>query len=745
MMGITGKYVDYQITSQQMVGDEECGASEWMNAFALGNKALVFSQPEKNATVRAVFQGEGWVRTVKISHQEGVGVGFVGIGDQRVCGPCNETAREYALATPLEGNFEIQVKTFPKNRSESEDNISKLAFFDASRRIYLNPQVNFEFGGGWKSLENAQMPSSYYGVDAPFHMHRVGQLAPYLLRGEWPWSFYSFFSALPPAIMTLAFGFGHEYSYKIYSILLFFTPVLIFFLFSRKLPACKNTTFVLSALLYLTIPSTGMPIGSGIDLFYLGMTAHTLATYLSLLFFYFAYGYLTEGGRRNFALAVLMFSFAGLSNWRILLPLSVALVVLGALALPMKRARPVALLALACAASVAWLLAPFLANQFGISGYGVLGGATLENGWVDSLVSFAQMGYLVLPLLFVIGIVEICRKKWLFPLVLAIASAMTYIVAVSPEINKLFPFVDGARLFPSFFLPAFFIAGVGSACLVARARKTAEKMRARLSMDRLTFWVSVALMIFLPACTVILIAGTVAAGQYAYPAGNLNLVAEYSSLQKAAGIINGGTVFVIGANSVSQWLIYDSLTDTAIPADSDQAGLQDKMGTVGAKYALFGNSEVTFDESAGFLEKFSRMRHDGNFTQIKYGGAVPLFELVGAKTKPLVRPGDARLDFAEIMPDRASLRGECLQQNCIVSFFSNSLPENAGCREADGKLCYIEHDQEAYAWNVALPKGEFDVKIAPKPPGFEFPLAVCCSLIAIGCALLSGGREVKVI
>jgi hypothetical protein len=247
--------------------------------------------------------------------------------------------------------------------------------------------------------------------------------ASHLLRLQWPWAEYTYLSAMPASLIYILLGVSHQYAYKLWEILLFFLPIAIFYLFSRKLAGGKDAAFLFASLIYLFLPSQGMLVGGGADLFMYGMTAHTLATSLSLISLLFAYEFVVERKNPRFWLSLLFFVLAVASNQRIFISLAIGMGALFALSLVVTEAKRALLLSIACAAAAAFLLAPFALNTGYATDYSVLGGASTESlGW--SLVGFFQLGYFVLPFLFIAGVAAAVSKREMFLLFVFAASWM---------------------------------------------------------------------------------------------------------------------------------------------------------------------------------------------------------------------------------------------------------------------------------------------------------------------------------
>jgi hypothetical protein len=711
------------------------------HAYAAGN-AVLFKLPHAQGMgAGAVFSGNGRVASVSYaSMDQTANVTKITVNGKAACSPC-VAGKDY----PVEAEGDVAVGVFAKEAALAEPSgagLIRRAFFDKAMETHIDAPVSVRLEGGWRASPNAAVPSSFYGVDAPFHIHRVMVGASHLQRLQWPYAEYTFLSAMPASLIYILTGTSRQYAYKLWEILLFFLPVAVFWLFSRKLSRGKDATFLFAALIYLFLPSQGMVVGGGADLFMYGMTAHTLATSLSLLSLLFAYEFAIEGKRRGFWLSLLFFVLAVASNQRIFMALAIGMGALLALSLVASDARRAILLGIACAAAAAFLLAPFAisaANDGGL-GSSAVGGASPEGiGW--SLVGFFQLGYFILPLLFIAGVAAAVSRRERFLLFLFAACALVFAVATSPEMNRLAPFMDGLRFMPSFFLPVFFISGAGALLAFELAAAWVEKARGRLKLDRLDATVSFCLAILAPLAVVFASTALSTMDQYHNEAASLAVAAEYSDLQSAYGITGDGCVFVQGKTDVSQYPIYDEgLERTAITGLDSSDGIINAMAKARCRYLLLGNVKLVASASGNTRwQEYLGFKSETRLEEIAYGGSNRLFALNGVVGAAKLESGDARLDGYSFDYDRGSVQGECLAGSCTVRIRRDSLPGALACSGAEG--CAVSYGNDNAVYVSGIPRGKFDIALEPKPAGWLYPLVFMGALVALACWYAIGKLE----
>jgi len=623
---------------------QKASASTGIDAYAAGN-GLLLRMPHSGAmNASAVFEGSGKAASISYSlASAGANVTRIMAGGKLACAPC-EQKKEYNVSA--EGALDVSVfaQEVPIGMMNDSGALGRV-FFERNVRSDVDFPVMLSVQGGWRASAGETMPSSFYGTDAPFHINRVGAAAEKLARWQFPWAAYTFASVLPAAAIKLAFGVSQGYAFKLWEILLFFLPVAVFYLFSRKLSRGADAVFLFSSLLYLSLPSQGMLVGGGADLFMYGMVAHTLATSLSLLCLLFAYEFVVEGKMRGFWLAALFCMLAAASNQRIMVANGIGLGCLLAISLPMHRARRALLAGVACAATGAWLVAPLFAGGGTVGTYAVLGGAATES-LARSILGFFQLGYYALPALFAAGLAYAAGRKEMFLLFLFADCALVFVFASSPEVNAVAPFLDGLRFMPSFFLPVFFISGAGALAAFLWAAGAWGKLAARFRLDRLDVAVTFALAILLPLGALFASLAMSSLGQYSGEANSLSLIAEYSDLRAAYGIIGNGCAVMSGRNAISFYPVYDEVVLRTYLFDADANQTAAEMQRLGCSYLLFGSTKMITDASQpARWQEYAAFAGEARFEEIKYGGAVRLFRLREAPAVEWVPP------VAEKMPD----------------------------------------------------------------------------------------------
>ena len=720
---------------QKVSVDGEVGGNSY--AYASEN-SLLFKLPHaQDMGVRALFFGGGSVSSISYaSTDQTANVTMILVNGDVACSPCI-AGEKY----PTEASGNIEVEIFAEEASlvaQANNWLMKRAFFEKTMMTNIDALVTVELSGGWRSFPNSAVPSAFYGEDAPFHIHRVPIGASHLLRLQWPWAEYTYLSTMPASLIYMALGVSHQYAYKLWEILLFFLPVAIFYLFSRKLTRDKDAVFLFASLIYLFLPSQGMIVGGGADLFMYGMTAHTFATSLSLLSLLFAYEFVVERKNRRFWLSLLFFVLAVASNQRIFVALAIGMGALFVLSLVFSDAKRAILLGIACAAAVVFLLAPFAININGLAGYSVLGGANTES-LSGSLVGFFQLGYFALPLLFIAGIVAAISRREKFLLFLFAICALVFAFATSPEMNKLVPFLDGLRFMPSFFLPVFFISGAGALLVFEFVIARVEIVGWKLKLDRLDATVSFCLAILAPLAVLFASVALSTMDQYRGEAASLAVAAEYSELQDAYGIIGDDCVFIQGRMDISQYPIYEQGFERIINAQMDSSdGIINAMANARCGYLLLGNVKSVARASDNTRwQEYLGFKNESRLEEIAYGGSNRLFALKGIDRAAKLESDSARVDWYFFDYDRGNVLGECLADNCTIRIRRDSLPSTLACGAAAG--CEVLFDLAGNAFYVSnISRGNFDIILEPRPAEWFYPFVFIGVLVALVCKYIAG-------
>lgn len=732
----------FQKTTALVFG--ECGKSpEAMSAFA-GRNGLVVPVDGKNpGSSQASFSGSGTVLGVKLkgSALAGINISAAYANGQKLCGPCR-LGKGYGIAVPAEGTLHLRVETVPAGQGQAEGSKpeKKFAFIDPLQCTFLQPYVEVETSGSWAAANNAKMPSTIYGVDAPFHSQRAGELAAYLGRLKWPSAQYTFVSAIPPALAVMAFGATPEYAYKLWQTALFLLPAAIFYLLSRKMARGKDAVFAISTLLYLAFPVSGLLTGGGPDLFLYGMTAHTLATQLSLVFFYFAYEYCAEKKRNSLLAAALFFMLAFLSNQRIIVALGFLAASAAIPAALRHDFRRVLLFAACLAASVLWQAIPFFtATNFG--GYGALGGASIkqEGEWLMGMV---QSGYVILPALFIIGVIESVRRKNLMPALLGSAAFMTLLFVSSPGVNRVFPFIDGLRFIPSFFLPAFFLAGVGGYAIWAAGFEAYAKLSKRHGWDQVAVGGGIALALFIPLAAVFFVSASTSLDFYRLQTGALQIASDHDSFAEAAGVVgNERALYLSGMQTTHYPMSMQKPEQFYFTNSGTPDGAAGEMERFRLRYLIIGPAKLTPYSMNGApppsrSEEYLAFAQDGRFAEVPMHGATKLFQLKTGEAGAEYFADGADISEYSIMEDRAEFSGFCGKENCSIAYFTGFAGKSA-CVNA-GKPCGLSVDAGRRSATVSnLPQGAFDVRIEPENPDYFVPLALACVAVVCACHALS--------
>jgi hypothetical protein len=372
------------------------------------------------------------------------------------------------------------------------------------------------------------------------------------------------------------------------------------------------------------------------------------------------------------------------------------------------------------------------------AGYSVVGGARIGQTGQDALLGFFQIGYVLLPILFVIGIWKSYHEKWLFPFFVATVGIATYIFVANPDVNRVMPFVDGVRLLPSFFLPAFFIAGIGMAAVHAAALWLAGRARRHFSWDDLTFAGAAAFSVMIPLAFIFTVVANSTLDQYGDRLVQLHNAAEYSGLEKAYRAIGNERVAFCGSGAVSQHPIYEPGRERTVLLNCGILDeLVDSMKNASVRYMLYGNKELVMNgsEKPTITENFNKILNDTRFVEIETGGTVPLFMLRNASGSGVVSTDGASLDYSQVRFDRARFAGSCELDSCEIFFATPTLAVNTPLAAGNYE---IEYDKDKVMWRVSgIHLGAFAIDVAPKPPDFAFPLAAACISIVALCYWLS--------
>ena len=728
----------FQKSPAEIITGANCtqAAPGW--GFASGERLLLYLPHSQSSSVTASFDGTGGADGMLVGFSEpGLALSGLWINGEKVCGPCSP--KEYPLPGRVRGRLDVKAAAV-ENDSAGAGQPSSMALFYKEEQTHAFAPLSITLEGDWNAVPGSEMPSTFYGGDAPFHVNRVGVLSDYLEQLRWPWADYTFVSLLPASLLQISTGISHEYAHKIYSIALFFVPVLVFFLFSRKLKGGGRAAFMFASLLYLAMPIRGYLTGGMGDLFVYGMLPYTLATYLSLFFLYFAYEFVWEeknmGSRKDFAIAVFLFLLAVLSNQRICFALAAMFAVIAAAALASGKLRRALLLACACAFSAIWFVVPQLVQQ-GFSSYSRLGGIS-QGSFADALVGFFQLGSLLLPLFFAAGVLAAYRRRELFPLLLAFCASAVFLMANDRGLNGFLPQLDGMRLMPSFVLPAFFLAGIGAEWIFRRGVGAAPRLGQKLKMDGETLAGCVALALLLPLSFLYLSGVVTTWGQFRDNAMPLQIAPEYSSLQAADALSGGGRIAFVWRSEVSQYPVADGMIGRAtLSYFNTSRQLAAEMEANGERVAVLGNLLAVSDLSRGakWLE-YDELRTDQEFSEVPSGGSMPLFILLGANESPAVAGQGVALAASEVDEDSARASGACEEENCSLKIYTESIPAYASCAASFGN-CTARWNGNSSSFVVSgIPEGNFWISLAPQRSAVHYYSAAISLVGLLGCLYL---------
>jgi hypothetical protein len=713
------------------------GASGSQSAYASGNSLLFKLMHAKNQSSRAAFEGHGEASSLSyLVDGAGMNITKIEVNGKIACSPCLPN-KKYRISA--NGSLEVEIfsNDAPIKIPADDTGLMRRVYFERNLKTWVETPVFVSIDGGWASTPNSAIPSSFYGVDAPFHLHRVPIGAGHLLRGEIPWAEYTFISVLPASALYALLGVSHQYAYKLWEIALLFAPVAAFYLFSRKLTQGRDAIFLFASLLYLFIPSQGMLVGGGADLFLYGMTAHTLATTLSLVCLFFSYEFVFERKNSSFWPYCLFFALAVASNQRIALPLFIGLGALAAFSLVLTGVRRTALLLAAGIAIAAVFLAPLLAQADQIGAYSLLGGASVETlGW--SIVGFFQLGYYALPLLFILGVGSALAKHEMLPIFLFATCVLVFAFATSPEMNRMIPFLDGLRFMPSFFLPVFFLSGIGALAAFEKMVALAKKIGKRLALDELDTAVSFALAVLLPLSALFISLALSSSEQYAHEANSLEAASEYTDLKAAYGIIGDECVLIEGKGGISSYPIFEEGLERTIISGGNPDDMAQQMEKTRCRYLLFGNlKQINGEAEAPRWQEYAAFEEDDRFEEIEYGDSPKLFMLKNVTPAAKVEAPGARIDGYSFDFDRGTVAGECLENTCSLRIRKDALPPSLACGKVES--CKMRLAPQAYAFYIEdIPRGKFYLAFEPKNADWIAPLALASIAIVGACGYAAG-------
>ncbi|MEM4633583.1 MAG: hypothetical protein QW275_00325 [Candidatus Anstonellaceae archaeon] len=716
-IGIHEPELGYQKIEVRQSWGEELENMRNASGAAVGKTIAIPMQRAERSVAEANVSGLGAVQEVSIdlSKTTNTSIHKLVVNGNLVCSPCNS---EKIYPLQVEGDLEIYLEATNKSlekerRDRSEGDYRSLDTYMKKNMSVSHTDMNIgiKFLGSWNAMETYFVPSSVYLIDAPFHINRIGILRDYIPRMQMPWAEYSFISHLPAGIFSALAGATPEYAFKFYLILLFFVPVIIFFVFSRKLSSGKKSSFLFASLLYLFMPVSGLINGGAADLFFYGMLPHTLATYFSLFFFLYAYSFLKERSRWELLFASVFFALALACNPRIVFPLGLIALFLGLVFLARKKFKETTLLAVSCALVSSFFTLPYAAKVFQdktyLENYSPLGSVVIFS-YLQAVFGVLQAGFVVLPSLFVLGVFFAYRQKEDFALILALSSIIVLAFATSPEINRAFPFVDGLRLLPSFFLPAFFIAGVGASKAYQSINTIIEKApEKKQEIFRGAFFFA----IMLPLASVLYVFVLTTTNQLREMITSPFIALEYASLREAVGIIGEERWAFEPEGLISQYPIYGMSINS--PWNEGYENLEDrirKMQEQRVRYIVMGAQKLAEGESLARNEEIKQMQTDERFEEVPLSGIFRLFYLKDGWIGRSTYIDFGKIEKEEIRYDQARVAGECLVEKCRVLIFSN-IPKESKC-VVSGKICpWIQINQTSAT--VEVERGSFDIHLAP--------------------------------
>ena len=423
---------------------------------------------------------------------------------------------------------------------------------------------------------------------------------------------------------------------------------------------------------------------------------------------------------------------AVLSNQRICFAFAAMFAVIAAAALASGKLKRALLLACACAFSVIWFVAPQLALQ-SFSSYSRLGGIS-QGSLADAVVGFFQLGNLLLPLLFAAGALAAYRRRDFFPILLAFCGVAVFLIATDQGLNSVLPQLDGIRLLPSFVLPSFFLAGIGAWWIFRRGVGAAAEAGKKLRMDRDTLAGCVALALLLPLSFLYLSAVVTTWGQYHDNAMPLQIASEYSSLQRADALSEGGRIAFVWRSEVSQYPVMDELVgrapisyfNTSSQLASEMAARGERVATLGNALAVNGTGEETK------WQEYDELRADPAFEEVPSGGSMPLFVLRNASGSAAIGGQGVALGSSGLEEDSARASGECAARNCSLWIYSTSIPAYAACT-ASFSPCTARWNGDSLSFVISgIPRGRFDLSLSPERSGIHY-YSAAVSLAGLLC------------
>jgi len=740
-LGILAPEIFFYRSSANVSDDE----GTIFSAFATEDSVLVEIPAGKNITVRTIVQGIGNVKEMKLAPRDRDRIAWLNVNGNRVCGPC-DALKKYPVdqndALVIEMHIDVNAAIVEENQS---DFFTLTPMFVGRKISQLVSYVELKTDGGWHASETEKIPSSFYFIDSPYHISKTNITADYLSKGSLPWSFYPVTSVIPPAVMVLLFGISAQYAYKIYLIILFFAPVVLFYLFSRKLERCRDSAFLFAVLFYLYIPMKLMLVGGGQDLFIDGMTARTLAIYLAMFFFYFAYEFVAE--RKNSLLPAVAFFFASfMTHPKGLLAPGIGIGMLCAYFVLRRHEwkRP-ALLLLSCCAVVfatgVYYAEVLLGTDLG-SGGGL--GGVLISKYEEGLVSFLTTSAFILPVFFSIGAYFAIRQKSDFAIWLLVFSAVVLVVSTNPTINTNIPSFDGLRHMPVFYLCAYFISGFGAAGFYSVVKTWFLSWVDSRRIDRMTAVGALVLAIGLPLTSFLFVVILSAPSQYYAPYLDLRIAKEYVALEKAGGIAGDERIAYVYESELSQYPIgVFGIVHPQIAScnPGNATSLYESMVREKVRYAVFGNGESYYGPGNGDLVhigKYEEITGDTRFEVVVGEGSARLFRLVGHEDLGKRAYGNGTVIAAqEINMDRVFFAGDCKEENCSILFFS-ALSLNPKCHNSQG-LCTVRKATDNAGWVIdGIVNGPFDIRVNHEPKEMEFVLFFAGGLVLLACFWLSG-------
>ncbi|MCX8197705.1 MAG: hypothetical protein N3F07_00710 [Candidatus Micrarchaeota archaeon] len=744
LIGIHQPELAYQKAAVKQIWQEngETHKAE-MFGIATGPEIVVPMRRAEHSQAYAAFLGKGRVERVEIDLEfaDQSSLERLEMNGKLVCSPCKDKERYLAEA---EGNLFLFLQATNKTSKDDETEGGKrwLTLAYAKEDWIEAPadvNVRMSMKGGWAAEAYEKMPSSIYQIDAPFHIARIRMLQEYLPNMEIPWSRYSFISMIPAGIFSAITGSTAEYSFKIYSIIVFFAPIALFAAFSKSISKGRKSSFLFASLFYLFTPAASLLTGGAPDLFFYGVAPHTIATYLSLSFFAFAYWFLDKGKPQDLAFSALFFALAFACNQRIAMPMGImALVLLAAFLFQKKFARAAALCA-ACGTASLFFAFPFFASimtgEENVGAYSPLLGVNIHS-YFQGMAGILQTGFAFLPALFALGAYFAFKERERFAAVLLAAAAAVFLFAASPEINRAFPFVDGLRLLPSFFLPFFFLAGMGASGIYRGIAGILEKKfpkGKKGAFDRETAGGAVVFALILPLASVFFVYMSTTISQIKGSMDSAMVALDYASMAEIYGLVGEERAVFEPLAFSSQYPTYwKDMGQVVAQGHSNNQERIETLAKARARYFILGPNEIGDNKSTNRLEDIRQMQQDARFEQVPIMGSARLFVLKAGENgrKAYVDGGEIR--WQRIRFERASLSGECLADECNVTIFAE-IPPYASCR-LSGSACQFESDGKAAKAKVG--RGSFALEIAPQPRIQEWALALASLFGLLGVPLL---------